>query len=82
MKAPQIAHVEFFGGPEDGRVIDAEVFRDFQMECEGTAQILPLMMRDETKPDSELMLIGYYVMEGVRRGTLRYRWEFAVEGSR
>ena len=77
MNAPQIANVEFFGGPEDGRVIAAEVFRDFQVECEAMAGVLPLMMRDETKPGSELELLGYYVMEGVKRGTLRYRWEFA-----
>ncbi|QJE96002.1 hypothetical protein [Luteolibacter luteus] len=77
MNAPQIAHVEFYGGPEDGRVIDAEVFRDFQMECGGMAQVLPLMIRDETRSGSELELIGYYVMENVKRGTLRYRWEFA-----
>lgn len=75
MNAPQIVQVEFFGGPEDGRVIDAGVFRDFQVECEAMAQVLPLMMRDELQPGSELRLLGYYVMEGVKRGTLRYQWE-------
>lgn len=78
VKAPQIAYVEFFGGPEDGRVIDAEVFRDFQVECEAMARVLPLMMRDEMRPGSELQLLGYYVMEGVKRGTLRYQWEVAT----
>lgn len=78
MNAPQIICVEFFGGPEDGRVIDAEVFREFQVECEAMAQVLPLMMRDESRLDSKLQLLGYYVMEGLKRGTLRYQWEGAA----
>jgi len=75
MKIPQITQVEFFGGPEDGRVINAELFRDFHGgDGEPLARELAVVRGDERNPRAGLQLLGHYLIEGTRGKTLRYRW--------
>lgn len=73
-----ITRIEFFGGPEDGRVLEADLF--FQLAGGETAEMerLAMLARDESAPGSVFHVVGTYVASEKRGKTLLYRWEAVV----
>lgn len=78
MKGQSVRKIEFVGGPEDGRVIDAEAFLLLSSEANHNEDYIPLIVRDnEGAPpgeEAEFRLLGLYVMEKVVGETLLYHW--------
>ncbi len=70
-----ITRIEFFGGPEDGRVLDADLF--FQLAGGEAAEMdrLAMLAQDESEPGSVFRVVGTYVAGEKKGKTLRYCWE-------
>ena len=48
MEEVPVTKIEFFGGPEDGRVLDAEIFQEFaEAVAEEGAESIPMMVQDD-----------------------------------
>lgn len=74
----QIARVEFVGGPEDGRIVNAEQFRGWESLTESVGEPpMPVAIGESTIPadGEELELLGIYVIGDVQGATLRYIWK-------
>ncbi|QJE95999.1 hypothetical protein [Luteolibacter luteus] len=74
----QIARVEFVGGPEDGRIVNADQFRGWEAMTESVGEPpMPVAIGEGTIPadGEELELLGMYVIGEVEGSTLRYMWK-------
>jgi hypothetical protein len=69
-----ITRIEFFGGPEDGRVLDADLF--FQLAGGESADFdrLAMLARDEYQAGDVYHVIGTYMASEMKGKTLLYRW--------
>ena len=81
MKENNIKHVEFIGGPEDGRILDASFLDNFEFDSDSGehANIRLMMKLGDPRPlevgdEQELQLLGEYVAKEVKDGRLRYEW--------
>jgi hypothetical protein len=78
MEEVPVTKIEFFGGPEDGRVLDAEVFEDFaEAVAEEGAESIPMMVQEDAPGDEErgeFQFIGLYVAKETIGSTLQYHW--------
>ena len=74
----QIERVEFVGGPEDGRIVNADQFRGWEALTESVGEPpMPVAIGEGTIPagGEELELLGIYVIGEVAGSTLRYAWK-------
>ena len=77
MTPDDITRVEFLGGPEDGRVFDAEAFRGITEAASDESDEIPLIVREDrggADEEAEFHLLGLYVAKGQRGSTLQYQW--------
>jgi hypothetical protein len=73
-----VTRIEFFGGPEDGRVLEAELF--FQLAGGEQADLdrIAMLAKDPRETGDVYHVIGTYVASQMKGKTLLYRWEVMV----
>ena len=77
MRTSSITRVEFMGGPEDGLVLNAQLFRVGHEEDEDDTELIPVVSDHNERDEftDEILLLGYYVIGEVVGKTLRYDWK-------
>lgn len=78
MKEIPVTRIEFFGGPEDGRVLDVDALRHLAGVALATgAESIPMLVESDSTGDSErgkVHLTGLYVPKSTIGSTLQYHW--------
>jgi hypothetical protein len=78
MESMPVTKIEFFGGPEDGRVLDAEALNELTETPLGEgSDSIPMILQDNAPrgPErGEFHLIGLYVAKEMVGTTLQYHW--------
>ncbi len=76
MNTSQISRVEFEGGPEDGLILDAGLFRN--LETIGTLDSpgsIPMLVREEIENGpGDAALLGHYMIAATKGSALIYNW--------
>lgn len=77
MRTSSITRVEFMGGPEDGLVLNAQLFRVGHEDNEDDTELIPVVADHNERDEftDEILLLGYYVIGEVVGKTLRYDWK-------
>lgn len=77
MKKTPVTRFEFFGGPEDGRILDAEALQLLaEISPERRPERIPMLIElepGESEP-AQAFWAGSYVAGSAREGTLEYHW--------
>lgn len=78
MNTSQISHVEFEGGPEDGLILDAGLFRKLETIGDlGSPGLIPMLVREEVDAEGspgEAALLGHYMIAATKGSALIYNW--------
>jgi hypothetical protein len=74
MQRISITRIEFFGGPEDGRVLDADLFYQLAGGESADFDRIAMLARDESLPGDVYHVIGTYVASEMKGKTLLYLW--------
>ena len=78
MDSVPVTKIAFFGGPEDGRVLDAEALYELTETTLGEgSESLPMIVQEnglENSERGEFHLIGLYVAKETVGTTLEYHW--------
>ena len=75
MQRISATRIEFFGGPEDGRVLDADLFIQLAGGEQADLDRIAMLAKDPRETGDIYHVIGTYVASQMKGKTLLYRWE-------